>query len=228
MKQQIIYRLEKTLELCRGKKVLNLGYVQHRNWQDRMKKGIWFHEKLCRISNKVVGIDILANEIKKINKLLERDDIAADVTKLKNIDLNDIFEVIFCGELIEHLANPGLMLDGIKKFMDKNSILVVTTPNVFYEKWVRKAWKGLEGKDFLNEEHVCWYSFQTLKQLLDRYNYKEEFYSYYYSNSKKVTKFNYIKNLIKRILYIFFKKVDYAPLSPEAKQMGLYFVAKLK
>ena len=37
---------------------------------------------------------------------------------------------------------------------------------------------------WLNKEHVAWYSYQTLKQLLKRKGFREIMYSYYYGENK--------------------------------------------
>ncbi|HUS51811.1 MAG TPA: class I SAM-dependent methyltransferase [Candidatus Paceibacterota bacterium] len=42
------------------------------------------------------------------------------------------FDVIFCGEVIEHLFSPDNLLDEIKELMHKNSILILSTPNLGY------------------------------------------------------------------------------------------------
>jgi len=49
--------------------------------------------------------------------------------KLENVAIEQKFDIIVCGELIEHIENPGLMLDGIKRFMNDDRILIITTPN---------------------------------------------------------------------------------------------------
>ena len=42
------------------------------------------------------------------------------------------FDVIFCGELIEHLFSPDDLLDEVKQLMHKQSILILSTPNLGY------------------------------------------------------------------------------------------------
>lgn len=48
--------------------------------------------------------------------------------KFKNVK----FDVIFCGEVIEHLFSPDHLLDEIKQLMHKRSILILSTPNLGY------------------------------------------------------------------------------------------------
>lgn len=221
----VIHRIDEIVSICSGKKVLNLGFVQHKNWKDRMEKGLWLHQKITDVASSIVGIDLLDDEIAQINKVLGQSNISGDVTSLESVVLGDKYDVIVCGELIEHIDNPGAMLEGIKRFMKDDSELVITTPNAFSESWVRMAWGGKEGKDFLNKQHVCWYSFHTLKQLLERHGYEEVRYDYYFSMSKKRSPYQpyltKVKNSIKRLFPMMHKNISGTGI----RSGGLFFVA---
>jgi len=45
---------------------------------------------------------------------------------------NQKFDVIFCGEVIEHLFSPDNLIEEIKKIMHSESILILSTPNLAY------------------------------------------------------------------------------------------------
>lgn len=45
---------------------------------------------------------------------------------------NKKFDVIFCGEVIEHLFSPDDLLEEIRELMHKDSILILSTPNLGY------------------------------------------------------------------------------------------------
>lgn len=221
----MIYRQEKILEICRDQSVLHLGFLQHKNWKEKFNNGTWLHSQICSVSKSCLGLDILSEEVEEVRKDLGVDVRVADCTKLADVEINGHFDVVICGELIEHIDAPGALLESIKRFMRATSVLVITTPNVFCESWVRSAWEGNEGVTFLNEEHVCWYSYMTLKQLLERHFYKEVHYDYYYSNGAqyKGKAIDTIKKLRMRI------SKNYRPLlaNPKEKQLGLFFVAKV-
>lgn len=223
----VLYRIDEIIKYCNQKEVLNLGFVQHSNWKDRLEKGMWLHQQIVEVAKSVEGVDLLCEEVQKINKELNQNNICHDVTKLNDLPSNNKYDVIVCGELIEHLDNPGMMLAGIKKFMHSESVLIVTTPNAFRERWVRLAWMGEESKTFLNDQHVCWYSFHTLRQLLERYGYSEICYDYYYSNSKQVSSYHTLcsplKNGVKRLLPGMSHKIS----GTGVRSMGLFFVASL-
>lgn len=64
------------------------------------------------------------------------------VKQYKSLDLNtdnlsekfslQKFDVIFCGEVIEHLFSPDHLLNEIGKLMNDDSILILSTPNLGY------------------------------------------------------------------------------------------------
>ena len=68
-------------------------------------------------------IDIKIDDYKRINLNEER---------LTDRYKNEKFDVIFCGEVIEHLFSPDELLDEVKKLMDRDSILILSTPNLGY------------------------------------------------------------------------------------------------
>ena len=47
-----------------------------------------------------------------------------------------VFDVVFCGEVIEHLFSPDELLREIRRVMGPSSILVLSTPNLGY--WVNR------------------------------------------------------------------------------------------
>ncbi len=68
-------------------------------------------------------INVKIDDYRKIN--LNKD-------KLTNRYKGEKFDVIFCGEIIEHLFSPDNLLDEIRTLMHKDSILILSTPNLAY------------------------------------------------------------------------------------------------
>jgi SAM-dependent methyltransferase len=46
------------------------------------------------------------------------------------------FDVVFCGEVIEHVFNPDALLEDLATLMGRDSLLVLSTPNLAY--WVNR------------------------------------------------------------------------------------------
>lgn len=220
-----IYRKDKIVEICRNKKVLHMGFIQHSHlYKELMNQNKWLHEKINEISKELVGIDYLHDDIEWFKKNTAYEVYFADVTKLDNWDYKDTFDVIICGELIEHLDNPGLMLEGVKQFMHQDSKLILTSPNPWSRNRIRLIKKQKKESEWINPEHTCWFSFQTLKQILDRCGYKELDYTYYFGEEKG-EKFP-VKNKF-MVPLTRLKQRFIMHTTPELQYTGLFFQAKL-
>ena len=87
----------------------------------------------------------------------------------ERMDLDEQFDTIFAGELIEHLSNPGLFLDACARRLKPGGRLVLSTPQPFAP--VHEILQVLRFGRWVNEEHVCWFDPQTLTQLLNRHGF---------------------------------------------------------
>ena len=107
--------------------------------------------------------------------------------------------------------------------MHENSLLIITTPNPWSKNRLNLIKKGVIESKWVNPEHTCWYSFQTLKQLLERYNYFEYNYDYYFNQTEdssfQAFRFSFF-NWLKKIKDSFYT-------IPKVNYNGLFFVSKL-
>ena len=150
-----------------GKTVLDLGVVQHSI--ENINDPNWLHKDIARYAKSVLGVDILAKEVKLLNEL-GFNVVCADVEQM---ELGRKFDVIIAGELIEHLDNPGLFLQRVKSHLEEDGLLILTTPNPFALGNAFIPIKLLLGGDYsVNKEHKCWYCLKTLRQLLEKYGFK--------------------------------------------------------
>ncbi len=180
----VIYRKEEIMRLCAGKRVLHLGFIQHHDlYEKKIAEKDWLHEKIASVAKTVVGLDYLKDDVDIIRDKYGYECYFADVTDVSLMqDLAEslgTFDVVVCGELIEHVDNPGLMLANIRPFLQPQGYLIVTTPNPWRYRRIRLMMKGCFEKDWLNREHVAWYSYQTLRQILERYGFRENCYDFY-------------------------------------------------
>jgi hypothetical protein len=77
----------------------------------------------------------------------------------------DHIDVIFAGDIIEHVGEPGRLLRAVNRSADPASTLIVTTPNAFgLPNFVRYCL----GLPFEGTDHVCSFNVATLAQLLQR------------------------------------------------------------
>ena len=154
------------LPYIKDKEVLDLGCVEHA-LENKNKKRIWVHDFLRAHARHVVGIDILEKDI----MLLKKQGYDVYYKSAETFTFNKKFDIIFAGELIEHLSNPGLFLKQSKRHLKKDGILVLTTPNAFNLRRVLECSLLYTNDPGVNNEHVCWYSPTVIKELLSRYNF---------------------------------------------------------
>lgn len=55
--------------------------------------------------------------------------MVADAEKKLELEDNS-FDMVFCGELIEHMFELGVFINEIKRILKKNGIAIITTPNL--------------------------------------------------------------------------------------------------
>lgn len=177
----LVHRVEFIKKICEGKKVLHLGCTNSPYTQKSIDDQMLLHHDLKRVAKEVYGFDYDQEGLEIFERTGEENIYWADLEKLDEVDLNETFDVIIAGEMIEHLSNPGLFLRGIKRFMNSETKLVITTINAY--SGMRFFIYGLRGRGGATEpvhpDHVAYYSYKTLSLVLNRENIKvKEFYFY--------------------------------------------------
>ncbi len=167
---ELVQRVEFIKRACAGKKVLHLGCTNWPYTQDAIDKNMLLHFELAAVASSLYGFDFDQEGLDVLAASGTTDLYRADLEKLEAVDLDETFDVIVAGEMIEHLNNPGLFLKGIQRFMNADTELVITTINAYSA--LRFAIYGLRGKQGLNEpvhpDHVAYYSYKTLTLLIER------------------------------------------------------------
>lgn len=176
-----VQRVDLIKQLCAGKRVLHLGCTNYPYTQDAIDAGVLLHFDLERIAAEVCGIDADRAGIDILNAQGSKNLIQCDLESLNGCAVGAPFDVILAGEVIEHLNNPGLFLNGLKRFMREDTELVVTTVNAYCA--MRFFHYGARGKGGRAEpthpDHVAHYSYSTLKRLLERHGFDVEHFYFY-------------------------------------------------
>lgn len=129
----------------------------------------------------ILGVDIWEEEVKK------RQEMGLNIiyANVETMELNRFFDAVIAGDLIEHLANPGLFLGNANRHLNTGGLLYICTPNPFSLNSFVRTFLGT--KINVHPEHCSWYDFTTLKQLLSRYGFKvKETYWQDYSRRKSL------------------------------------------
>lgn len=168
-------------ENCVGKKVLHLGCTDYPYTQLAIDNEKLLHFELQEIADELYGFDFDEKGIKILENHNVKNLYKADLENLQNVELDEKFDVIVAGEMIEHLSNPGLFLSGIQRFMSKDTKLLITTINAYMGMrfWIY----GLRGRggsfEPVHPDHVAYYSYSTLSLLIKRENLRVNEFLFY-------------------------------------------------
>ena len=177
----LVQRTQFLRDICRGKKVFHLGCTNYPFTDEVIENGSHLHIQLAGVAENLYGMDYDQAGIEKLKSKGFDHIYRGDLEKLEEVALEETFDVIIAGEMIEHLNNPGLFLNGVKRFMNEKTDLVITTINAY--SGLRFAYYFLRGdggkREAVHEDHVAYYSYSTLNLLLRRHNLKVNEFLFY-------------------------------------------------
>lgn len=155
------------IKYCTNKDVLDIGCVNH----DLLNTSLdnWLHSQIKKVSNKLIGMDYLLDEVELLNKKgfnIVHQDVC------EPFSLNKLFDVIVIGNLIEHVSNFEGLLKNMRNHLSNDGVILISTANPFFiEQYFYSAYKN---DIIVNEEHTCWIDPVTLNQLAERFNLTTE------------------------------------------------------
>ena len=194
---KVVFRQVFIEKYVSGKTVLDLGSIEHNLYRENIKRNKWLFNKIHQNAKKAIGIDILTEAIDELRK--DGYDLRyGDVENMDKLHFDEKFDLIIAGELIEHLSNPGLFLNGIICHMSQDTELLISTPNAFG--FIRFI-DAIIRKERTRPDHVAWHSVQTLKQLLEANGLAVRqiiFYSFL-SGKKRSVFLSYIRKFLLQI-----------------------------
>lgn len=135
-------RAEHLAEIARGKRVLDVGIVDHGEFS--RGRSSWLHGHVARAAGYCLGIDVLADEVEKI-RAKGYNARVADITRAPyDGGIDEQFDVIVCGDVIEHLGSPEGLFRAASHLLSPGGRLVITTPNAFFLGVIRRHLFGRE------------------------------------------------------------------------------------
>ena len=151
------------LDRCTGKTVLHIGCTGP------------LDAAMRKVAKRCYGIDKEPSE-RTYYAAFDLDRCAHGIDPAEFPRFPDV-EIIVCGEVLEHLSNPGRFLDFLHVVYDVP--VIFTVPNAFSSGSIGWLKRGYEN---VNVEHVAWYSWHTIKILLKRHGYEISDFFWYGGN----------------------------------------------
>lgn len=152
--------------LVRGKTVLDVGSIGH-SYAGGYKT--WNFAVLREHAASIRGFDLesLAGDIQRARS----DGYDIDIGDAESYVSPEPVQVVFAGDLIEHLSNPGRFFDSAYRSLADGGRLVLTTPNTYsFAKLVRVVARRTNEPP-VNPEHTCYYTPRTLEHLASRHGF---------------------------------------------------------
>ncbi len=163
-------RFETIRPYVEGRSVLDLGCATGHSRPD------WLHGAISDAASEAVGVDLDQRKI-DLARAQGYPLIRGDA---ETVRLDRTFEVVFAGELLEHLTCFTQFFDTVRAHLDPGGSLVLTTPNAF---GVSNFVYRLGGAVRVNDDHTCWFCRDTLRQLLAKNGFTMEQLTYLRSES---------------------------------------------
>jgi 2-polyprenyl-3-methyl-5-hydroxy-6-metoxy-1,4-benzoquinol methylase len=146
-------RLDAVKPFLDGSSVLDVGCAS------RYGRADWLHGLLAAETADLVGIDVNG----RVVDTLQAEGFDVRLADARDFDLGRQFDVVFAGELIEHLDDVRGFLSSVRRHLAPGGRLVLTTPNAFY---VGNFVYRLGGHSRVHPEHTGWYCEDTLRRVL--------------------------------------------------------------
>ena len=163
----VIGRMDFVLNKCAGKKVLHLGCVDEGLTEERIRSGKLLHFKLKNVAVELWGVDISKEGVRLLQEHGVGNLVVSNIEQIDEIEelKKHNFDIILLTEVLEHLNNPGLFLQRVKKLFYSNTTMIVTVPNGLRLTGLMRQIKGYE---FVHPDHNYWFSYKTFETLMKK------------------------------------------------------------
>ncbi|CAG1770991.1 hypothetical protein BAC3_01479 [uncultured bacterium] len=200
--QELRNRDELIFELIKERTVMHFGCIDDdaETIERKTVAGVWLHTNVTRHSRKTTGIDL--------NKAMIPELAAMGVNNICYGDIQDTAtftcpaaafqetDTLLIPDVIEHLNNPGQMLQGIRDAFNKDVRIIITTPNPYM---IMNFYDTLRRREGYSKWHTCYFSIANMKILLGRYGITiREIYPYLRASNSKSRVKAAVSGMLKR------------------------------
>ena len=167
---ELVDRVAYLRDLCAGRRVIHVGFVDMGCQALNTRSGVWLHEHLARTARELVGIDLDAAGVEDaVARGYEAYALdACDQAAVASAGIAPA-DVVVAGEVIEHLDDPGSFLQGVHHLVAPGGVLVVTTPNAT---GLVNAFALLGNFEVNHPDHVVMFTCRTLDGMLGRHGWE--------------------------------------------------------
>jgi len=168
LSDRLVERVPFLLELAAGKRVLHFGFLDSIFLERKIHDGTLLHTQLAGVAGALYGVDIDQPLLDRYrSKSNDNNNISWNLTEGEIPEqLRSGFDLILFPEVLEHVSNPGLVLERLAELCRLNHArLCLTVPNA-YDMYAFMA--AMHGIEVIHPDHCYTFTPHTLTQLLSR------------------------------------------------------------
>jgi hypothetical protein len=160
---------EIVIPVVEGRSVLDVGSIGH-SYTGRDGYKTWNFGMLKQHARRVKGFELPELQDQVMAARADGHDI--EIGNAETYVATEPYDVVFAGDLIEHLSNPGLFLERAHRNLVSDGILVLATPNTYSLAKMIRVIGRITNEPPVNPEHTFYFTPKTLGQLLRRYGFQ--------------------------------------------------------
>jgi len=117
-------------------------------------------------NNQVIGIDISERSVRKAREVLnEAHRVNLEEYPWPDEVIKRKYDIIICGELIEHLFAPENLIKYLKDLLGEKGAIILSTPNFLY--WTDRIKMLLGYYEITDKGHIRLFSYKSILKMLD-------------------------------------------------------------
>lgn len=161
-----VARFEAIRPYVTGKSVLDIGAAYGLHEPD------WLHGLIAQVAARTVAVEN-NHEFVADMRTAGHEAVFGDA---QDMNLGQTFDVVFAGELIEHLVDFKGFFDSIRRHLEPSGIVVLTTPNAFgFTNFIYRLGRKPAP---INPYHTCWFCEDTMRTMLKRCDFETDSIGY--------------------------------------------------
>lgn len=193
-------RDEFIIKQCKGKRVLHVGCTDHPFFKSSLANEELIHTKVSEVATKVIGIDIALEDVASM--VSHGYDVRViDAQTMSSHEWGEAFDIVLLGDVIEHITNPGMVIEEARKVLAVGGKIVITVPNAF---GIIRYVKSFFRYEQVHSDHVAYYSSGVLDTLARNTSLIIEQSAWYRFEARDKRPIVYLSAFLERIVTTFF------------------------
>ncbi len=156
----------------------------------------WFHSRISAVANSVTTLELEQDNIDKFKKIIPGIYIKGDITDPNITDqFSERYELIVFTEILEHIDCFRSALQNMRRLLQPGGQVIITTPNAYN---IYSFLKMMFRYEANHKEHTAYFSYLTIKRLLEMNGFQICEFNFCYDNPKSVYKrsIKYVQNIL--------------------------------